>query len=181
MSCDVTVAISRAKPGIQKYLTLMEQLDQIDVSTDMAFQRIYNGFYRVRQRQRDWYEAYYSLMEQRKGSKPKFAEILDHLHRVTNRFEPSFASKLVATLDPARPVWDVHVLRNIGQEAPAYHSRTKIEDAKYCYSQIENWYQRFLASAQGTDWVGIFNEQVQESARLTDLKKVDFILWQMRD
>lgn len=181
MPCDVTVAITKAKPGIQRYLALMEQLDKVNVSNDSAFQRAYNGFYRVKQRKPSWYEAYYDLMEKLKGSHPSFSDILDRLHEVTNRYEPSFASKLVATLNPAQPVWDIHVLRNIGQKAPAYYCRTKIDDAKHCYARIENWYQTFLSSAEGLEWIALFDDQVPTHHKLTDLKKVDFILWQMRD
>lgn len=119
-------------------------------------------------------------MEQLKGSKPTFGDVLDHLYETTKRYEPSFSSKLVATLNPDKPVWDIHVLRNINQKAPAYYSPNKIEDAKGCYANMEDWYQTFLASDQGTGWIKQFNELIIEHDKLTDLKKVDFILWQMR-
>lgn len=59
VSTDVTSAINNAKPGIRKYLALMEQVEAVDVSTDASFQRAYNGFYRVQRRERSWYTAYY--------------------------------------------------------------------------------------------------------------------------
>lgn len=34
VSTDVTSAIINAKPGIQKYLALMDQVETVDVSTD---------------------------------------------------------------------------------------------------------------------------------------------------
>ena len=180
VTSDVTSAIVNAKPGIQKYLALMSQVETVDVSTDALFQRAYNGFYRVQRREHSWYGAYYQLMEQLKGSKPTFAEVLDHMHQATGRYEPSFSSKLVATLNPQKPVWDTHVLRNINRKAPSYQSRKKIEDAKSCYAYMEDWYQTFLASTECAGWIGQFNERVPEHGKLTDLKKVDFILWQMR-
>ena len=45
---------------------------------------------------------------------------------------------------------------------------------------MEDWYQAFLASSECAGWIGQFNELVPEHGKLTDLKKVDFILWQMR-
>lgn len=177
---DVASAITKARPGIQKYLALMDQVGKVNVSTDAVFQRAYNGFYRVQRRQPSWYFAYYELMEELKGSNPTFGDALDRFYEATQRYEPSFSSKLVATLSPDRPVWDSHVLRNINQKPPAYSSRTKINDAKQCYTRMENWYQTFLTSTEGINWIKQFNDQVPEHDKLTDVKKVDFILWQMR-
>lgn len=180
VSTDVTSAIINAKPGIQKYLILMDQLETVNVSTDVPFQRAYNGFYRVQRRTSSWYTAYYSLMEHLKGSTPTFDGVLDLMYEATGRYEPSFSSKLVATLNPNKPVWDTHVLRNINQKAPAYSSPKKIQGAKTCYENMENWYQTFLASKQSADWIERFNVLIPEHGKLTDLKKVDLILWQMR-
>jgi hypothetical protein len=178
---DVLSVINKAKPGVQKYLALMDRLNTVDVARDPTFQRAYNGFYRVQRRTSDWYTAYYRFMEKSKALPPSFSQALDYIHQATGRYEPSFASKLVATLDPKKPVWDTHVLRNLGANPPAYYKRTKIQDAKICYAWIETWYQGFLASEKGGEWVELFDEHVPDHHKMTNLKKVDFILWQMRD
>jgi hypothetical protein len=180
MITDVTAAINKAKPGIKKYLALMDQVGKVDVSTDAEFQRAYNGFYRVQRRSADWYSTYYTLMEELKGSKPTFDVVLDRVHELLGRYEPSFTSKLVATLRTDKPVWDQHVLKNIGKKAPGYQSKTKVDDAKLRYAEIENWYKTFLVSEKGVNWIKQFNDLIPEHGKLSDLKKVDFILWQMR-
>ncbi|MGZ3881750.1 MAG: hypothetical protein ACXVBF_10450 [Flavisolibacter sp.] len=96
------------------------------------------------------------------------------------RYEPSFSSKLVATVDPFKPVWDEHILNNTGHTAPSYQSNTKFSDAKAAYSSIEGWYMEFLKSDTGKLCVNTFNEKVEQYFEITDLKKVDFILWQTR-
>lgn len=180
MPRDVLDAIEKAKPGIQKYLALMSKLENVDVRTDPTFQRAYNGFYRVQRRTPDWYVAYYGFMQQGKDLAPSFPDTLDYLRQTTGRYEPSFASKLTATLDPSKPIWDMHILRNLGAKSPAYYSRTKLQDAKICYTWIESWYHGFLASDQGAEWIGVFDDNVPGHQKMADLKKVDFILWQMR-
>jgi len=80
MDTEVTSAIIKAKPGIQKYLALMDQVEKVNVSTDAVFQRAYNGFYRVQRRQVSWYSTYYNLMEELKVSKPSFDEVLDRMY-----------------------------------------------------------------------------------------------------
>jgi hypothetical protein len=181
MTCNVIAAIAKAQPGIEKYLKLMEQLNTTNVAEDAAFQRAYNGFYRVRQRSGSWYETYYGVMEAAKCKQPTFAETLDQIHTLTGRYEPSFSSKLVATLNPHLPVWDVHVLRNLGVKPPNYDHPARLARLKECYARIESWYQDFMVSEEGHGWVNAFNEQVADHHKLTDLKKIDFILWQTRD
>ena len=106
--------------------------------------------------------------------------MLDHLGRSLGRYEPSFASKLIATVAPAQPIWDAFVLKNTGVKRPSYASKTKVPQAKLAYRAIQDWYARFLASHEGRLLIRIFSDTVEEHDRITDLKKVDFILWQTR-
>jgi hypothetical protein len=100
-------AIKKAQKGISQYLEIMDLFPKVNVAENDDFQRKFNAFYRVRQRSSEWYTEYFSSMQQWKGSKPSFDHVLDHLSRVTGRYEPSFSSKLVATVDPEQPVWDI--------------------------------------------------------------------------
>lgn len=177
----INQAIDNAKPGIKKYLELMDLLYAVDVSKDEAFQKKYKGFYRVR-RNDAWCLVYFRLMEESKSRKPTFPDILDALHaRIGNdAYEPSFASKLVATLNPLCPVWDVHVLRNTGHTPPSYTSRTKHADANTAYVSIVDWYGTFMKSSEARQWIRLFSRQVTDHDKISDLKKVDFILWQTR-
>lgn len=180
LSKNVSVAITKAKPGIEKYLALMDLHGKVNATTDVAFQRAYNGFYRMRQRPASFYQAYYTLMEQLRGSKPTFDYVLDTLHAATGRFEPSFSSKMVATLNPDKPIWDKFVLLNLGMVPPASYRRTRIDETKKCYAAIEGWFQTFLSSAEGANWIKQFDQLVPSHTKFTDTKKVDLILWQTR-
>ncbi len=155
-------------------------LPQADVSAGADFQRKYNAFYRVRQRSPEWYAAYYGILERGKSARASFASVLDEMRALTGRYEPSFCSKLVSTLDPHAPVWDTWVLKNTGHKAPAYASPSRFEDAKAAYDSIQRRHQGFLGSAAGVRCVNRFNEKVSGYYKMTDLKKVDFILWQSR-
>ena len=52
-------------------------------------------------------------MEIAKRDELKFDVVLDLLHQETNRYEASFASKLIATINPSMPVIDSIVLKNL--------------------------------------------------------------------
>ena len=109
---DIIRAIEMARSGIRQYLDIMTIFPTVDVSINRVFQRRFNHFYRIKQRSKDWYSEYYSFMERGKENPPRFEKVLDHLHLTLGRYEPSFSSKLAATLNPEEPVWDQYVIRN---------------------------------------------------------------------
>ncbi|KAB2310661.1 hypothetical protein F8A87_08215 [Betaproteobacteria bacterium SCN2] len=179
---NIVDAIAKARPGVAKYLAIMDCLYSVNVSQDQDFQTQYKGFYRVRQKSPDWYSAYFNLLEEYKGKRPSFSEILDSLSQSLGNgvCEASFSSKLVATLDPWQPIWDKYVLKNTGHKAPASKVVDKNALAKKNYASIQAWYINFLNSTEGKRWIFLFNENIDDYWRLTDIKKVDFILWQTR-
>ncbi len=158
----------------------MDLLENVDVSQDRDFQRQFNAFYRVRQRPKEWYREYFSYLERNKEGKPTFDTVLDHFFTTLGRYEPSFSSKLVATLDPYQPVWDSFVLTHTGLTAPSYKAIDRTVAAKTVYRSIQDWYRKYMDSEEGKSVVSVFNRLVQEHKRITDLKKIDFVLWQMR-
>jgi len=177
---EIQSAIAKAQRGIGQYTELMDLFGQVDVSVDASFQRQYNAFYRVQRRQDAWYRDYYALMQKLKGTKPAFSDVLDAIHGTSGRYEPSFSSKLVATIDPTKPVWDVHVLGNTNHTAPSYANKAKLSLAKAAYASMESWYATFLESPEGKLCVSEFDRLVPSHQRFAALKKVDFILWQNR-
>ncbi len=177
---EILSAIEKAKPGISKYLAIMDKLYTVDVSSDADFQRSYNDFYKMRQRSENWYSLYYALLERSKVRKPSFQSIIEELENIFNRCEPSFSSKLVATLDPWKPIWDMYVLENIIPQSETELQQTKVQVAIGKYFSIQRWYQEFLSKGDGKKWIGLFNQQIPTYYRITDVKKIDFILWQMR-
>lgn len=177
---EVENAILNARRGIARYAEIMNLFPTVDVSSDRDFQRKYNGFYRVQRRKEEWYQAYYSLMQGLKGKPVSFDLVIDKIFDETNRVEPSFSSKLVATLNPKKPVWDIYVLQNTKHKAPSYANKARITLIKTAYRSIEQWYEKFLDSADGRLCVKIFDEKIPEHKGFTDLKKVDFVLWQTR-
>lgn len=107
-------AIQRALPlvaeGLRKYCWLQAALATTDIANDREFQTRFNAFYRVR-RSSAWRRVFYALLEQEKSKPRPFAYVLRALHAATGRAEASFASKLVASVDPDMPVIDAFVLK----------------------------------------------------------------------
>jgi hypothetical protein len=177
---EIKEAIERARKGIGRYLAIMELFLETDVSTDKDFQRRFNGFYRIRQRPPEWYEEYYSYMQNQKNQKPTFSNVLRHLYSTLRRYEPSFSSKLVATIDATLPVWDSVVLGHASLKSPLYTSKNKVHQAEMVYNKLEMWHRVLMKSDQGTLILQTFRDMVLEHDKISDLKKIDFVLWQSR-
>jgi hypothetical protein len=118
----IQAALGRLTDGPRRYIWLQEQIARRNVTTDREFQTAFNGFYRVR-RNLSWRSDYYQLMESSKESGIEFPQALREIARRTNRIEASFASKLVATIDPSKPVIDKFVLENFGLKLPRWDCR----------------------------------------------------------
>jgi hypothetical protein len=177
---EIVKSIAKAKKGISQYIEIMDLVTNVNVTLNRDFQKKYNAFYRVRQRSANWYASYYALMEELKSVTPTFDEVINRLSVTTGRYEPSFSSKLVATIRPEKPIWDVHILNNTGHSAPSYSARDKFQLAKKAYESIEKWYEGFIKSDDGKIYIEVFDETILEHKKITDLKKIDFILWQTR-
>ncbi|WP_366923859.1 hypothetical protein MFMK1_000775 [Metallumcola ferriviriculae] len=172
-------AIERVEPGLEKYLQIMKLLHKVDVSKDTQFRKKYNGFYRMRQRKAEFYKEYYLYMERNKSREVTFSEVLKHFYNKFERIEASFSSKLAATINPQLPVWDTFVLQNIGFKKPAYSSKNRLEKTIDIYSRIKHWYEAFMVTADAERLIELFDNRYKD-VNVSDIKKVDLVLWQMR-
>lgn len=165
----------KIEKSLPVYLKIMDTFQKADISVDQTFQRIFNGFYRIRQRSQSFYSAFYSFFEEHKRDKDlTYSTVLEALYSETGRIERSFSSKILATICPEFPIWDKYVLENLGKTVPPYgcHDLSKIIAV---YDGICTWYQ----SDEATQLISIFDAHFPH-APITDTKKIDFILWQTR-
>ena len=172
-------SLEKIEPGLKKYEHIMNRLHETDVSKDIEFQRMFNGFYKMRQRKPEFYKEYYTLLEENKTNAISFGIVIEHLYRKFQRIEPSFSSKMVATINPNFPVWDEYVLTNLGLSKPAYGTKNRINKTISLYNDIVKWYVDFLPTDDAKKMIILFNDRYK-GANITDTKKIDLILWQIR-
>jgi hypothetical protein len=145
----IETALPLVGDGLEKYCWLRAALPNTDVSRDREFQRRFNGFYRVRRNQ-DWQSAFYPLLERQKTAPLPFADVLRQLHTSTGRVEASFASKLVATVEPDQPVIDAFVLENLGLRLPPTGPvEERLARAVRCHDEIRSSYRQYLVTPAG--------------------------------
>lgn len=109
---DIEIALKKVKSSLEKYIAIIDRLHKVNVNEDKEFQKLYNGFYRVRQRKPDFYELYYDYLENNKCNEVTFEEVIKYIYDNTGRVEASFASKLVANINPNLPIW-IHLCYQI--------------------------------------------------------------------
>ena len=156
--------------GFDKYKQIMEMVRKTDVSLDPDFQRTFNGFYRVR-RNAEWRKAYYDLFESVKGSNPSFEFIIRTMYEATGNIEASFSSKMLATINPDMPIWDRYVVQNL-----CLNMKGKTKE-----DQMRSWYTDFLQTENGKDCIAEFDRTLPGYVWMSDVKKIDFYLWSIRD
>lgn len=165
--------------GLDKYRYIMEHVMTTDVSKDAEFQRTFNGFYIVR-RNEDWRKIYYAYFESIKRGNPSFDEIVSFLYEKTGNLEPSFSSKMLATIRPEKPIWDRYVVQNLNLKITGATKEEKLRSAIQQYADMETWYEEFRSSEDGKKCIQGFDQYLPSYRWISDIKKVDALLWSIR-
>ncbi len=168
--------------GLEKYLWIMDRFHQIDCTIDIEFQKRFNGFYRIRQRKAEFYKELYAFLEQHKDNKNLlFETVLHHLFSRLDRIEPSFSSKILATINPEMPIWDSEVLSSLNLKKPGYHlpKEERLKRTIELYRRLQEWYQKELEKPLAQSMITAFDAHIP-NCPITPVKKVDLVLWQTR-
>ena len=165
--------------GLDKYQLIMSEVHKTDVSKDLQFQKTFNGFYIVR-RNAAWRKIYYDYFEKAKTKTPTFEDIITYLYEQTGNIEPSFSSKMLATIFPDKPIWDRYVVQNLGIDLDGKSKEERLSKSIALYQDIELWYKDFLTTSKAKECIAEFNRMLPDYAAITDIKKIDSILWSIR-
>lgn len=168
-----------ASMGLDKYSYIMQQSRIVNVATDTDFQRVFNGFYVVR-RNESWRKVYYNYFEDIKKLTPTFSDIITYLYEYTGNIEPSFSSKMFATIFPDEPIWDRYVLQNLNIKVEGRSNEEKLKNTINAYYDIQKWYEDFMNTNTSAKCVAAFNNALPNYKWISDIKKIDFILWSIR-
>jgi hypothetical protein len=175
---DVARALSAARGGVERYKHLQSRLIEVDVSKDPDFQRAFTTLYKVR-RDTAWRRVFFSLLENEKRAPRGFEAALRSLHSKTRRYEASFASKLVATVNPSLPVLDLHVLRNLDVTLPRWGSKQRLSRILDAYALVMRRSAELLRSGTGKRLLSAFDKEFP-GMPFTAEKKLDLVLWKLR-
>lgn len=142
---------------LDRYDRLRANLANSDVSVDAGFQKTYSGLFRLRFMAKTHRPIYYALMETSKVRGPlAFDQTLQTFHESTGRWEVSFICKLIALIDPSRPIWDSIVSRHLGLKLPIKRTWEACCEA---YEQLETETGKLLEHQRFGEVVDSFNQR----------------------
>ena len=169
--------LQKREKGLLAYEKIMASYKDTNLSADATFQKLFNGFYRIR-RNTDWRNLYYSYFETLKTeSSPSFPMILEFLYLHTGRVECSFSSKMLSTLCPDAPIWDSIVLDQLHLRLRGTSCAQKFKNALPLYERICQWYREFLPTPKANTCIAAFDTVFPQFCHFSATKKIDFLLW----
>lgn len=173
---NIETALARLPDAVRRYAWLQNNLANMYVGSEFA--RRFNGFYRVR-RPKSWQFQFYHLMrEAQRNTALDFSALLEEMLARTGNVEASFVSKLLATIDPSRPVWDSIVLRCLQLTPPSRYESNRLRKVAHLYETLAAQMTAILACPAGQEAVRQFDTHFPSPpVKLTDTKKIDFLLW----
>jgi len=180
---QILAALPKVAEGLGKYLCIQAVVQGgTDLKQDPVFQKKYNGFYRVRRNEK-WRKEYFKLLDherqQKKSVRRSFLEVLEKIESQTKKVEASFASKLVATVDPLQPVIDSVVLANVGARLPQRNKPERVQMIGALHKQLAECYRAYLLSENGKFLVTSFKNRYPK-AKISEVKMLDLVIWQTR-
>jgi hypothetical protein len=173
-----------AGAAITRYLRIAEEALRLDVTAPeaTAFRRLFNGYYGVR-RAEVWRIEFYSVFENLKSHQgipdERFALAINQLQERTGRIEASFASKIVATLDPSAPVIDSIVSGFLARYGLQARSAGLAAAIGY-YGEMRQVLEELTKCSFITIWANQFDAsfaQLEGAVGISPMKKLDFLIW----
>lgn len=170
----------RIKIGVEKYQDIMKMFNdpKVDVSKDRDFQKKFVSFYRVRRSREKFLNKYFELMQElRYKNDISFRDVLTRIELINGKMEVSFSSKLLATIDISKPIWDANVLKSMLNISK--YEKLDIDKACERYAKIEQYYDELFESKEALYLIELFNKHFPNN-NISDVKKIDFIYWQAK-
>lgn len=174
------------KSRLKDYDYLCQKLMTTDVTAVKEYQVKYRNYYvmnsKIWIKNPHWFKQYFKILQREKNSqKVDFSAVVREIHTITNRVETSFASKLLATINPDLAVYDSKVRDNLCLENPShYDGAVRIAKSIEVYSYLQRLASEMIQSDGFNAWRNRFDREFPQFEHFTDIKKLDLFLWQSR-
>lgn len=174
---SLKIALAENGFGLPKYEFILDCAKNGKIRIlDEEFQRSFNGYYKIR-RDSEWRKVFYQLFADivtiEDKNNIKFDDILRKLYRKLNKIEFSFASKMLATVNPNKPIWDSQVRDFLGIKT----NINSVEIAISVYNELEKAYGDYLKTQNARDNIKLFKNTIPEYDWISDTKIIDFMIW----
>lgn len=183
INIDYTLKILvKKRKKLSRYISLRNSIKTLDISKDSDFQEEFNSFYRVR-KNADWKKSFFNLFEKLKLKDDiSFKYILTELYKQTGKCEPIYASRILNTLNPSMPTWDLKVLRSYGVTNLRGNSKYKITKLTNLYQKFLLYFNSFFSSQEEkNNYLNKFDKEFPVFKNIDSAIKFYFILWTLEN
>jgi hypothetical protein len=156
---------------------------------DEQYLKRFVAFYKIRffKKKSDKQLHYFKkqLLSTSRGNKVEFDRIFMRLSDYSGKSQLSYASKIIATANPEMAVVDKHVLKNLSM----HRSYIKNKKDRYkkdveLYNNINSFIKDLCRKKEGKELIRAFDKRtklIPEALKICAVKKIDFMLWRMRE
>ena len=123
------------------------------------------------------------LEREKDNSSVQFDKTLNELFDEVQRVEMSYVSKLVATINPDRPVFDAHVgtCLNLPGNKPYWNPSKKLCHSARTYRRLMEIVDELIQQGTFVELRNSFDREFPEFSHFTDTKKLDLSMWRYGD
>lgn len=174
------------------YLTLLNKFRNVNVAVDTEFQDKYCRYWRLfgAGLSQNFRSIYFEIMEGLRGKPdPRTEEVSRLLYEVpSNRLgkktlQFSFASKLLHTIDPHRPIYDsmVATFYRFAVPVPTKSFEVRLQSFLSFYNFLVTEYKNVLSNGTMKQSIVDFRQRFSLSDEYTDEKVIDTLIWLAMD
>lgn len=180
--------------GLYDYQYIMNNWKKVN---DNDFYKVYYNFY---------LSARGGVMRNESNKNPYFAKLRDisleenfikiiselKEEMESKSYEFSLVTKLLHTKNPSMPIYDSKVREYLAMNeevefwwyrrkgmygSSAKRGTSEIKKIEHDWKNLCEWYSKFLASERGKNWIKWFDTNFPEFINISNVKKVDFIIF----
>ena len=172
---------TRTRNGISKYMEIQKQYQAGSITETFfdLWKRFYGmtGFHYPGPNNPAVDAVKSVLLDIRQGNiDMDIRKTLVTIYRSCGRYELSYTTKIFATEDPHRPVYDSRVAKVLKLPRPSVNKTKKLQSLTRIYRELVDKTGDLVNSSEGERILSLF-DQVYPERDLTDIKKLDFCLW----
>jgi len=169
--------------SLDSYEFIMKRFEEKDgkVKNDEEFRRKFKLFYRLSPAHLgiQFEDKYFELLE---SGEEDLGRILRELYeketlRKAKTVQFSFATKLIHTLNPNRPIFDSKVKERLNIEVRGNNKEEKITSSIKAYQDLQEKITSLLEKSEIKKIISEFRNKFKTKGLTSDVKILDFILW----
>lgn len=180
------------------YQFIMDNKYSADEKSKEDFKDVYYKFYLSARwavyANKENRKKYFEVFEEQKET-TELIKIVQALHDKLNNdsYDFSVATKILHTHHPENPIFDSKVQKYLDSLAKKENrekfywgkdlknGKDKLKQIEHDWELLNKWYENFQKSDEGKDWIDWFNNEFPDYKDISNVKKIDSIIFALSE